>query len=99
MRTITNIMLVNLAVADILSLIWSLPKRYFDLIDSHSSGEAGVWLCRLFTANNMAAITLAVSVYTMILLAGSVTTPSRHRLNRRGHTKTTWHTPWTGRGL
>ena len=69
MRTITNIMLVNLAVADILSLIWSLPKRYFDVIDSHPSGETGIWLCKLFTANNMAGITLGVSVYTLILLA------------------------------
>ena len=69
MRTITNIMLVNLAVADILSLICSLPKRYFDLIDSHPSGKTGIWLCKLLTANNMAGITLGVSVYTLILLA------------------------------
>jgi len=48
MRTITNIMLVNLAVAYILSLIWSLPKRYFDLIDSHPSGETGIWLRKPF---------------------------------------------------
>lgn len=69
MRTITNIMLVNLAVADILSLIWSLPKRYFDLIDKHPSGEKGIWLCKVLTTNNMAGITLAVSVYTLTLLA------------------------------
>lgn len=79
MRTVTNIMLVNLAVADILSLIWSLPKRYFDLIDSHPSGETGIWLCKLFTANNMAGITLGGSVYTLILLAveryNSITQP------------------------
>lgn len=69
MRTITNLMLVNLAVADILSLICSLPKRYFDVIDRHPSGEEGIWLCKLFTANNVAGITLAASVYTLILLA------------------------------
>lgn len=69
MKTTTNIMLVNLAAADILSLIGSLPKRYFDLIDSHPSGEEGKWLCKLFTTNNIAGITLAVSVYTLSLLA------------------------------
>lgn len=69
MRTITNIMLVNLAVSDILSLIWSLPKRYFDVIDKHPSGEQGKWLCKFVAASNMAGITLAVSVYTLSLLA------------------------------
>ena len=69
MRTITNFMLVNLAVADILSVICSLPKRYFDVIDKHPSGEEGIWLCKLFSANNMAGITMAVSVYTLTLLA------------------------------
>lgn len=69
MRTITNVMLVNLAVADILSLIWSLPKRYFDIIERHPTGEEGIWLCKFFTASNMAGITLSVSVYTLSLLA------------------------------
>ena len=69
MRTITNIMLVNIAVSDILSLIWSLPKRYFDIMDAHPSDKVGKWLCKFVTANNMAAITLAVSVYTLSLLA------------------------------
>lgn len=69
MRTITNFMLVNLAVADILSLICSLPKRYIDVIDRHPTGEEGKWLCKLFSANNMAGITLTVSVYTLTLLA------------------------------
>ena len=69
MRTTTNIMLVNIAVSDILSLIWSLPKRYFDIVDAHPSEEMGKWLCKFVTASNMAAITLAVSVYTLSLLA------------------------------
>lgn len=69
MKTTTNIMLVNLAAADILSLIGSLPKRYFDVIDLYPTGEQGKWLCKFFAANNMAAITLTVSVYTLILLA------------------------------
>ena len=69
MKTTTNIMLVNLAAADVLSLIGSLPKRYFDVIELRSTGEQGKWLCKFFAANNMAAITLSVSVYTLILLA------------------------------
>ena len=69
MQTTTNYLLVNLAAADCLTLVWSTPLHIFSIAYTHPGGTLGSWLCKLFTANNMAGITLAVSVYTLTLLS------------------------------
>ena len=70
MQTTTNFLLVNLAAADCLTLLWSTPLHVFSVaVPAHPGGTLGSWLCKIFTANNMAGITLAVSVYTLTLLS------------------------------
>jgi hypothetical protein len=68
MRTTTNYLLANLAMADLLSLIALFPvvlHWYFE----HPSGQVGHFVCVFLTEGNLCAMALSVSVITLGVLA------------------------------
>jgi hypothetical protein len=70
MHTTTNFLLVNLAVADILTL-FTCPRNGYVLIITlyHPGGLAGDFLCKFLTGNALVGITMSVSSMTLTVLA------------------------------
>ncbi|XP_031572748.1 QRFP-like peptide receptor [Actinia tenebrosa] len=69
MHTTTNFLLVNLAAADIVILLWN-PRSFGFLIYSvHPRGAVGDLLCELYTGNAIISIALAAAILTLMLLA------------------------------
>lgn len=69
MQTTTNILLVNLAVGDIVTLLWC-PRLYsFSLLRHHPSGLVGDYLCKLFTGNAVVGVAITSSILTLTILA------------------------------
>lgn len=70
MHTTTNFLLVNLAVADILTLL-ACPRNGYILVIMlhHPRGLAGDFLCKFLTGNALVGITMAVSSITLAILA------------------------------
>lgn len=69
MHTTTNILLVNLAVSDVLTLLWC-PRTYsFAFYPIHPSGKFGDYICRVFTGNAIISVAIASSVLTLTILA------------------------------
>ena len=68
MYTTTNLLLTNVAVSDIISLVFCVPGmalRFFE----HPSGSVGSFLCKLFTMHHVAGISLLVSGLTLTLIS------------------------------
>ena len=68
MHTTTNFLLANVAVSDIISLIFCVPGivlRFYE----HPGGSLGNFLCKFVTMHLVAGITLLVSGLTLTLIA------------------------------
>lgn len=61
MHTTINFLLVNLAVADLLTLIWLIPAEVFKILPHHPGGNLGNFLCKFVTCNSLPMVTLSVS--------------------------------------
>lgn len=69
MHTTTNILLVNLAVSDIVILLWC-PRTYsFVFYPIHPTGITGDYICKIFTGNAIITVGIASSVLTLTVLA------------------------------
>lgn len=68
MHTTTNFLLANVAVSDIISLVFCVPGiglRFFE----HPGGRLGNFLCKFVTMHLIAGITLLVSGLTLTLIS------------------------------
>ena len=68
MYTTTNFLLTNVAVSDIISLVFFVPGmvlRFFE----HPSGNLGSFLCKFVTMHHVAGISLLVSGLTLTLIS------------------------------
>ena len=69
MRTTTNFLLVNLAVSDVITLLWC-PRTYsFAFYPIHPTGILGDYVCKIFTGNAIISVAIASSVLTLTILA------------------------------
>ena len=69
MHTTTNFLLVNLAVSDVITLLWC-PRTYsFLFYPIHPTGATGDYICRVFTGNAIIGVAIASSVLTLTILA------------------------------
>ena len=68
MRSTTNILLAFVAVADLISLISFVPFASF-LVFPPPGGLLGAIFCCIFVRPNVASLTIAVSITTLVLLA------------------------------
>ena len=69
MHTTTNFLLVNLAAADIVILLWNPRSFGFLIYPVHPKGTVGDLLCELYTGNAIISIALAAAILTLMLLA------------------------------
>ncbi|KAK3742895.1 hypothetical protein QZH41_018927 [Actinostola sp. cb2023] len=68
MHTTTNYLLANLAVADLLTLLWCIPGLVMSFV-VHPRGTLGDFLCKFVTVHHVAGITQLVSGLTLTVLA------------------------------
>ncbi|XP_028513117.1 QRFP-like peptide receptor [Exaiptasia diaphana] len=69
MHTTTNFLLVNLAVADIITLLWN-PRTYsFAFYPIHPRGVLGDYICKFFTGNAVISVAIGASVFTLSTVA------------------------------
>lgn len=69
MHTTTNFLLVNLAVSDVITLLWC-PRTYsFAFYPIHPMGTLGDYICKIFTGNAIISVAIASSILTLTLLA------------------------------
>lgn len=69
MHTTTNFLLVNLAVSDVITLLWC-PRTYsFAFYPIHPTGRLGDYICKIFTGNAIISVAIASSVLTLTILA------------------------------
>ena len=68
MHTTINFLLVNLAVADLLTLLWLIPAEVFKFLD-HPGGHLGNFLCKFITRNSLPMVTLSVSGVTLTVIS------------------------------
>ena len=68
MHTSTNFLFLNLAVTDLLTLLWLLPSVGLKCIEN-PGGSVGLFLCKFITYNSLPLMTAAVSGLTLTLLA------------------------------
>ncbi|XP_031556379.1 trissin receptor-like, partial [Actinia tenebrosa] len=71
MKTSTNYLLLNLAVADILCGVFLTPKFIIQPFFRHSvpDGVLGEWLCKLLLFCNIAWMASSASIFTMVCLS------------------------------
>ena len=69
MHTTTNYLLINQAVADIITLLWSPAVYAIALAKIHPSGLAGDTLCKFFTGNEIVDVGTSVSIVNLTFLA------------------------------
>lgn len=69
MITTTNILLVNVAVADLISLIWCPIPLVVNLLGKHASGVAADYICKFFTGYSVTCVTVMVTYISLVVLA------------------------------
>ena len=69
MITPTNILLVNVAFADIISLIWCPIPLAINLSGKHVSGRAADLICKFFTGYAATCVTVSVTYQSLVVLA------------------------------
>ena len=68
MHTTTNVLLVNVAASDIVSLFFCVPGIVM-LFVRHPGGNLGTLLCKLVTMHHIAGVSLLVSGLTLTLIS------------------------------
>lgn len=68
MHTTTNFLLANVAVSDIISLVFCVPGIILRFVE-HPGGNVGSFLCKFVTMHLVAGITLLVSGLTLTLIS------------------------------
>lgn len=68
MHTTMNFLLVNLAIADLLTLIWCLPGTVLSYT-VRPNGQLGTFLCKFITTHRIAGIGMIVSGLTLTLIS------------------------------
>ena len=68
MHTTTNFLLANLALADLLTLLWCIPGIALQYA-THPDGVLGDILCKFVTMNHLAGISLLVAGLTLVLVS------------------------------
>lgn len=69
MFTTTNILLANVAAADIISLLWCPIPLVVGLSGAHVSGEAADYICKFFTGYSVTCVTVSVTYLSLVVLA------------------------------
>ena len=69
MRTTTNFLLTNLAVADIITLLWAPIVLGFSVSDYQPPEEIADFICTFFAGNGVTSIAMSVSVLTLTILS------------------------------
>ena len=69
MRTTMNILLVNLAVADMMAALALVPQYVVNLAFEHPSGATGDWLCRFVTGGGWLWFGVKESLTTLVVIA------------------------------
>ena len=69
MHTTTNFLLANLALADLLTLLWCIPGILLKDLITHPNGLLGDILCKFVTMQHMAGISLLVAGLTLTLVS------------------------------
>lgn len=68
MHSTMNFLLVNLAIADLLALVWCLPGTILSYT-AQPSGQLGNFLCKFITTHSIAGIGMIVSGLTLTLIS------------------------------
>lgn len=68
MHTTTNFLLANLALADLLTLLWCIPGITLQYV-THPDGVLGDILCKFVTMHHLAGISLLVAGLTLALVS------------------------------
>ena len=69
MQTPINYLLLNLAVADIITVIFISPQYIFIHAFTHPSGVAGDFLCKFITGGNLSWIGGVASVFSLVAIS------------------------------
>ena len=69
MRTTTNYLLVNVAAADITTLLFTAVHIVIPIKDPFPTGALGSFLCKFVHTNNITMVTLLVTTLTLTVLA------------------------------
>lgn len=69
MFTSTNILLANVAVADIVSLLWCPIPLIAGLCNVRISSEKAHYLCKFFTSYSVTCLTVSVTYQSLVVLA------------------------------
>ena len=68
MRTTTNFLLSNIAVADIISLVWCIIPLATCLFAEHPKGQVGTYICKFFTGYAMTSISVSVKLSSLLIV-------------------------------
>ena len=69
MFTPTNILLANVATADIISLLWCPIPLVIGLSGIHVSGKTADYICKFFTGYSVTCLTVSVTYLSLMVLA------------------------------
>ena len=69
MRTPMNMLLLNLAVADMVVAVFVAIQFVIGPTFEHPSGTTGLLLCKLITGGPMSSSATAVSVFTLVVIS------------------------------
>ena len=69
MFTPTNILLANVATADIISLLWCPIPLVIGLSGIHVSGKTADYICKFFTGYSVTCLTVSVTYLSLVVLA------------------------------
>ena len=69
MFTPTNILLANVAAADIISLLWCPIPLVISLSGIHVSGKTAHYICKFFTGYSVTCLTVSVTCLSLTVLA------------------------------